>query len=91
MTHYLTVLMMLLILSFTAIPICYSGQVRLANSVNQRNDDDSEYMSGYPVICVNNDFVPLCNNTKLSQREIVYICTNSSNFTCEAVSMYLYI
>lgn len=83
--------MIIIILSFTAItaiPICYPGQVRLANSVNQRNDDDSEYMSGYPVICVNNDFVPLCNNTKLSQREIVYICASLSNFTCEHVFVY---
>ena len=82
------IIIILLSLSFTAIPICYPGQVRLGNSVNQTNDDDSEYMSGYPVICVNNDFVPLCNNTKLSQREIVYICTNSSNFTCEHVFVY---
>ena len=80
--------MIIIILSFTAIPICYPGQVRLANSVNQTYDDDSEYMSGYPVICAGNEFVPLCNNTKLSQREIVYICTNSSNFTCEHVFVY---
>ena len=75
-------------MSFTAIQICYPRQVSLANSVNQTNDDDSEYISGYPVICVDNEFVPLCNNTKLSQREISYICASSSNFTCELVFIY---
>ena len=55
-------------MSFTANQICYPEEVRLANSVNHTYDDDSEYMyiSGYPVICADNEFVPFCNNTRFS-------------------------
>ena len=66
----------------TAIEICYPGEVRLANSMNETFDDDSEYISGYPVICIDNEFVPLCNSTRLGPREIIYICAVSTNFTC---------
>ena len=84
----MTMIITFLSLSFTAYEICYSGQIRLGNSVNHTYDNDSEYISGYPVICVDNEFVPFCNNTRFSPRDISYICASSSSITCELVFVY---
>ena len=80
------IIIIFLFLSFTANRICYPEEVRLANSVNH----DTEYISGYPVICADNEFVPLCNNTRFGPREIFYICASSSGIACELVFLYKY-
>ena len=62
---------------------CYPGEIRLSDVSNYTSSEGFYYTSGYPVLCVNDQLVPLCNNTMPGLLEVSYICAVSSNLTCK--------
>ena len=42
-----------------------------------------EYTSGYAVICVDDELVPLCDNFELGLLELTSICQIAENRTCK--------
>ena len=58
------------------------GEVRLSDSSSINTDEGFSYVSGYPVLCVDDELVPLCNSTMPGLLELTNICSRSSNLTC---------
>uniref|UniRef100_A0A1X7SQI9 SRCR domain-containing protein n=1 Tax=Amphimedon queenslandica TaxID=400682 RepID=A0A1X7SQI9_AMPQE len=56
---------------------CFQGQVQLANSVNV-STDSGVALVGYPEVCVNGNFTPICNGTELGAIELILICAYQS-------------
>ncbi len=68
--------------SFSLLPVCIEGDIRLADSQELVTDSGMEYTSGYPVICVNDQLVPLCNTVEFGLLELAAICYIAENRTC---------
>lgn len=59
---------------------CFPGQVQLTNSVNVSTDTGIAYV-GYPEVCVNGNFTPICNETELGAVELIFICAYQRKMT----------
>ena len=68
---------------------CFPGKIRLSDVSNYTNSEGFYYTSGYPVLCVNDQPVPLCNDTMLGLLEVSYICAVSSKLTCKSYPQIL--
>ena len=60
---------------------CVEGQIQLADSQRVKTDEGIEYISGYPVICVDTEYVPVCNISSIGLREVAVLCSASENIT----------
>ena len=67
------------------IPFCYPGEFALLDEFNYTYDGnpDFELITGYPALCVNNTFVPICDTAGGGLLEARIGCDVSTNFTCE--------
>ena len=63
--------------------VCVEGDVRLFDTQSLTTAAGMEYTSGYPVICVDDQLVPLCNNFELGLLELTSICQIAENRTCK--------
>ena len=59
------------------------GDIRLSDSQTLTTDDGMIYTSGYPVVCVDDQLVPLCNDYGLQLLELTSICQIAENVTCK--------
>ena len=64
---------------------CYPGEIRLSDSeYYEDNDEGFTYISGYPVLCVDDELLPLCNSTMPQLLELTSICQATVNLTCKS-------
>ena len=67
------------------IPFCYPGQIELLDKYNYTYDGnpDLQLITGYPALCINDTFVPVCDTAGVGLLEARIGCVVSTNFTCE--------
>ena len=63
---------------------CYPGEIRLSDSEYYENNEGFTYISGYPVLCVDDELLPLCNSTMPQLLELTSICQATVNLTCKS-------
>ena len=51
------------------LPECYPGQTQFNSTI-----ETSDYVTGYPLLCANGTFAPICNGVSLGYLETVLFC-----------------
>ncbi len=62
--------------------VCIEGDIRLADSESTTTDSGMAFTSGYPVVCVDDQLVPVCDNVELGLFELTTVCQIAENITC---------
>lgn len=61
------------ILDLMHVQSCFSGQTLLTNFVNV-STGSGFVLTGYPILCVDGTFLPLCNSSSLTYLEAESLC-----------------
>lgn len=73
------------LLLVSAAHVCYDGDLILTEEFefNYTGDPDLPFVTGYPAICENNEYVPFCDTGDLTVNEARYACASSTPYSCE--------
>ena len=63
--------------------VCIEGDIRLADSESITTKSGMEFTSGYPVVCVDDQLVPVCDNFDFGLFELTTVCQIAENITCK--------
>ena len=63
-------------------PLCIPGQITLLDLNSTYQPNSSFYIIGYPALCINNSYVPICNSADLSIVEARVTCAYSTEYEC---------
>ncbi len=65
---------------------CYTGQVTLLNSNSYTYNNNSNFtvVTGYPAVCMDDEFIPICDTAKPGPTETRIGCIFTTNYTSKS-------
>ena len=77
---------LILLLSITSIQSCLTDESQFSSTVVT-----SEYVTGYPVVCVNGTFAPICIQETIGITELMELCYPFyDNITGQCTEMFVF-